>query len=100
MTTYANHSTTHSLHSVSPTDTLEHHSLKTAYWRLDLAGMVKHWADHLSAAFSASNEPHIWSTTTRTGEPLWHAYDPVNGRSAEFATEEGLRSWLDHRYYA
>ncbi|MDJ0704456.1 MAG: hypothetical protein QNJ46_14330 [Leptolyngbyaceae cyanobacterium MO_188.B28] len=52
----------------------------------------------LLQALTTEDEPLIRIITTPTGK-RWSAYDPINNRSASFDSEEGLRAWLETRYY-
>ncbi len=52
----------------------------------------------LLKALESGDEPRIWITTSSTGKQ-WSAYDPLSKRSASFDSEEGLRVWLEQRYY-
>ncbi len=45
-----------------------------------------------------SDEPKIRYRTNRHGEIVWYLYDPRTQFSAEFQSEDDLRSWLEQRY--
>jgi hypothetical protein len=49
--------------------------------------------------FAVDTEPHIWKTRSH-GHILWHTYDPDTGESADFASEDEVRIWIENRYYA
>ncbi|MBD0335378.1 MAG: hypothetical protein ICV62_07815 [Cyanobacteria bacterium Co-bin13] len=44
-------------------------------------------------------QPQIRRYTTRQGEPAWTVYDPVDGSTHRFSSEEDVRIWLEQRYY-
>lgn len=48
--------------------------------------------------FMTGDEPRIWVDKSST-EKRWCAYDPITNRSISSASEEGLRVWLEQRYY-
>ena len=48
--------------------------------------------------FAIDTEPHVWKTRNH-GHNLWHTYDPNTGSSADFASENEVRIWLEERYY-
>jgi len=47
--------------------------------------------------FAIDTEPHVWKTRHH-GHILWHTYDPDTGDSADFASENEVRIWLEERY--
>ncbi|NEQ96827.1 MAG: hypothetical protein F6K30_08905 [Cyanothece sp. SIO2G6] len=52
----------------------------------------------LLQVFTISNEPRIWTRTSKDGQTSWHIYDPVNQRRLTLMSEEEVRVWLDTRH--
>lgn len=46
-----------------------------------------------------SREPKIWEKRDRNGNSYWVAYNPANNCTTTFSSEQGVRVWLDERYY-
>lgn len=56
------------------------------------------WHRLIDAIFG-TGELHVWHESDRSGNLLWHAYDPVSGK--QFAgSEDEIRQWIEQRYYA
>jgi thiamine biosynthesis lipoprotein ApbE len=60
--------------------------------------MLKQGLDRFVKAIATSSEPDIWQTHDRDGAIVWHTYDPSNGQSHLFASEDEVRVWLEKRY--
>ncbi|NJL99210.1 MAG: hypothetical protein HC818_07435 [Synechococcaceae cyanobacterium RM1_1_27] len=60
---------------------------------------VSHGLQQFAQFVTQPNELRIRVRQTRDGRTLWTAYDPDNGRSAIFSSEEDLLIWLDNRYH-
>ncbi|MGF1576619.1 MAG: hypothetical protein ACFCU9_11915 [Cyanophyceae cyanobacterium] len=60
---------------------------------------VSHGLQQFAQSVTQPNELRIRVRQTRDGRTLWSAYDPDNGRSASFSSEEDLMTWLDDRYH-
>jgi hypothetical protein len=54
----------------------------------------------LIEALAAENEPQVWSSTDRFGHVWWYVYCPETGRTAQFASAEEARIWLDQNFYS
>lgn len=52
----------------------------------------------LSQHLCNADEPRVWKTGDRTGQVLWHAYDPLTNKYAAFDSENEIRVWLEERY--
>ncbi|HEY9622834.1 MAG TPA: hypothetical protein V6C78_20925 [Crinalium sp.] len=48
---------------------------------------------------SNTSEPRIWQRRDRSGQLIWHVYDPTTNQSSRFTSEAEVRAWLDQRYY-
>ncbi|MDX2228791.1 MAG: hypothetical protein NW220_04090 [Leptolyngbyaceae cyanobacterium bins.349] len=46
-----------------------------------------------------SPDVRVWQRRDRSGHPVWHGYDPINGDYVSFGTEDEIRSWIEQRYY-
>lgn len=84
----------------------------TAYWPVPLFGherseasssplaqaLYRIWQGLLSR-LDVSDEPRVWPTQERSGEPAWNAYDPITGQSVYLVSEAELRTWLEELHY-
>ena len=59
---------------------------------------LKRIGSFLLTVLTQRHEPRIW-IDSNANEKRWCAYDPITNRSASFDSEEGLRVWLEQRYY-
>ncbi|WP_413160291.1 hypothetical protein ACL6C3_17670 [Capilliphycus salinus ALCB114379] len=46
-----------------------------------------------------SSEPKIWQTQTKTGDLIWHIYDPITGKTEQFISDQDVRIWIEKQYY-
>lgn len=63
-----------------------------------LSGWQKMVQKFLTAVVS-KRELRVWSTSDRSGNTEWHAYDPETGRSICVASETEMRHWIEQSYY-
>lgn len=63
-----------------------------------LSGWQKMVQKFLTAVVS-KRELRVWSTSDRSGNTEWHAYDPETGRSIHVASETEMRHWIEQSYY-
>jgi len=46
-----------------------------------------------------NQEPKITVTRDRAGQSQWNVYDPINGYTNSFVSENEVRIWLESRYH-
>ena len=63
-----------------------------------LMAVVKPLWRTVTGRLGATGEPYAWSTSDAMGHTLWHAIDPVTGRTVRGVSDQALRTWLDHLY--
>ncbi|MBT9313144.1 hypothetical protein [Leptothoe kymatousa] len=51
----------------------------------------------LVKALTEGDQLRIRTQSTQQGT-VWHVHDPIGGTDHMFASEEGLRTWLEQRY--
>lgn len=59
---------------------------------------LKNIWQYLITVLAPGKEPRIWQKD-RFGQTWWYAYDPVTERSVCRDSEDGIRIWLEERYY-
>ncbi|MBW4696186.1 MAG: hypothetical protein KME27_31110 [Lyngbya sp. HA4199-MV5] len=68
--------------------------------QLSLMGWVEQASQFLVERLMTDAEPRVWYTSDADGCLLWHAYDPVTGRSFTDVSEAEMRAWIEQRYTA
>lgn len=63
-----------------------------------LSGWRKIWQSIVNSLISKS-EMQVWSTSDRSGNTEWHAYEPKTGRSIHVASEAEMRHMIEQSYY-
>ena len=56
--------------------------------------------DRLMQASASGGEPRIREVHIKNGFILFNAYDPATGMKIRAASEEELRTWLEHRRHS
>lgn len=54
----------------------------------------------LQKALKRMDEPRISQVRTRSGELLWHVYDPLSRQSVVLGSETEIRTWLEQRFHS
>ncbi|MEB3282749.1 MAG: hypothetical protein VKK42_27905 [Lyngbya sp.] len=47
-----------------------------------------------------SSEPKIWQYQTKSGDVIWHIYDPRTGKTEQFISDQDVRVWIENQYYS
>ncbi|MGJ3245171.1 MAG: hypothetical protein ACFE0I_03750 [Elainellaceae cyanobacterium] len=64
-----------------------------------LTRKLSHLIGQLLRSLVATDEPRITQIgSTQTGEPRFHAYDPITRQGIRGVSETELRIWLEQRY--
>ncbi len=63
-----------------------------------LSEVVKTLYRTVAGRLGASGEPYAWATSDPEGQTQWHAIDPITGQTIRGASDQSLRTWLDHLY--
>ncbi|HIK41327.1 hypothetical protein [Thermoleptolyngbya sp. M55_K2018_002] len=81
--------------SLSSLDSLERLTTKTRLQKMRALGKR---IEAVFNRFGGAPEPRVWQTGDRSGNLVWHVYDPTSNCSATFASEAEVRVWLEERY--
>lgn len=54
----------------------------------------------LQRTLQRMDEPRISQVRTRSGNVLWHVYDPLSRRSVVLGSEAEVRTWLEQRFHS
>jgi hypothetical protein len=57
------------------------------------------WWQRIYQFFVGGNELNVWQTIDRTGQSVWHAYDPLTGASTVCRSESEMVDWIETCYY-
>lgn len=54
----------------------------------------------LQRTLQRMDEPRISQVRTRSGNVLWHVYDPLSRWSVVLGSEAEVRTWLEQRFHS